>query len=146
MVAEAHDVSAAAKHCPACGAAFLPFPGTEDSSILEVQVHAQMRRIQRPRSQKGCQCPQVSGIITAPPALRLIPKSPLGVSVWTMVLLDKYLYGRPPSRLCEPLKHHGLPLAQGTVTNRLHRIAPLFEPVVAAFLARQMGEKLFHGH
>jgi transposase len=104
-----------------------------------------MRRIQRPRYQKGCQCPQVSGIITAPPALRLIPKSPLGVSVWTMVLLDKYLYGRPPYRLCEQLTHHGLPLAQGTVTNGLHRIAPLFEPVVAAFLERQMGEKLFHG-
>jgi transposase len=145
VVAEAHDLSAEAKHCPACGEAFLPFPGTEDASIIEVRVQAHIRRIQRARYQKGCQCPQVSGIITAPPALRLIPKSPLGVSVWTMVLLDKYLYGRPTRRLCEELRHYGLPLAQGTVTAGLHRIAPLFEPLVAALLERQMGEKLFHG-
>ena len=110
VVAEAHDLSAESKHCPACGEAFLPFPGTEDSSIIEVQVQAHIRRIQRARYQKGCQCPQVSGIITAPPALRLIPKSPLGVSVWTMVLLDKYLYGRPTHRLREALRHYGLPL------------------------------------
>ena len=145
VVAEAHDLSAAAKHCPSCGEAFLPFPGTEDSSIIEVQVQAHIRRIQRARYQRGCQCPQVSGIITAPPALRLIPKSPLGVSVWTMVLLDKYLYGRPTHRLCEELRHYGLPLAQGTVTDGLKRIAPLFEPLLVAFLERQMGEKLFHG-
>ena len=66
-----------------------------------------MRRIQRPRYQKTCRCPQVPGIVTAPPAPRVIPKSPLGVSVWTMVLLDKYLYGRPTYRCCEQLKHHG---------------------------------------
>ena len=38
VVAEVHDVSADAKHCPACGAAFLPFPGAEESSMIEVQV------------------------------------------------------------------------------------------------------------
>src|SRR5207302_1319743 len=92
VVAEVHDVSETAKHCPACGASFLPFPGTEESSIIEVQVQAHIRRIQRPRYQKACQCSQVPGMVTAPPAPRLIPKSPLGVSVWTMVLLDKYLY------------------------------------------------------
>jgi transposase len=102
VVAEVHDVSEAAK-------AFLPFPGTEESTIIEVQVQAHMRRIQRQRYQKACHCPQVAGIVTAPPAPRLIPKSPLGVSVWTMVLLDKYLYGRPTHRFCEELRHQGLP-------------------------------------
>ena len=68
-----------------------------------------MRRIQRLRDQKGCHCPQVPGIVTAPPAPRLIPKSPLGVSVWTRVLLDKYLYGRPTHRFCEEWRHHGFP-------------------------------------
>jgi len=145
VVAEVHDVSEAAKHCPTCGKAFLPFPGTEESTIIEVQVQAHRRRIQRQRYQKACHCPQVAGIVTAPPAPRLIPKSPLGVSVWTIVLLDKYLYGRPTHRFCEELRHQGLPVAQGTLTDGLQRIAVLFEPVVQALHARQMREKLFHG-
>jgi transposase len=145
VVAEVYDVSDEAKHCPTCGKAFLPFPGTEESTIIEIQVQAHRRRIQRQRYQKACHCPQGAGIVTAPPPPRLIPKSPLGVSVWTMVLLDKYLYGRPTHRLCEELKHQGLPVAQGTLTDGLQRIAVLFEPVMQALHARQMREKLFHG-
>src|SRR5262249_24073175 len=145
VVAEVHDVSEAAQHCPTCGAAFAPFPGAEESTIIEVQVQAHMRRIQRPRYQKTCGCPQVAGIVTAPPAPRVIPKSPLGVSVWTQVLLDKYLYGRPTSRLCEQFKHHGVPLSQGTLTDGLQKIAMLFEPVISKLYERQMREKLFHG-
>jgi transposase len=62
-----------------------------------------------------------------------------------MVLLDKYLYGRPTYRLCEQLKHHGLPLSQGTLTNGLQKIAGLFEPVMTQLYERQMHEKRFHG-
>lgn len=145
VVVEVHDVSETAKHCPACGAAFVPFPGSEESNLIEVQVQAHIRRIQRQRYHKTCQCPHVPGMVTAPPAPRLIPKSPLGVSVWTMVLLDKYLYSRPTHRFCEELRHYGLPLAQGTLTDGLQRIAVLFEPLRQALHERQMGEKLFHG-
>ena len=62
-----------------------------------------------------------------------------------MMLLDKYLYGRPTHRLGEELRHDGLPLAQGTLTDGLQRIAGLFEPLMPALYERQMGEKLFHG-
>ena len=145
VVPEGRDLSEAAKHCPACGKTFAPFPGVESSDVIEIQVQAHIRRIQRLRYHKTCQCPQVPGMVTAPPAPRVIPKSPLGVSVWTMVLLDKYLYGRPTHRLCQELQHHGVPLAEGTLTDGLQRIAVLFEPVMRALYARQMGEKLFHG-
>jgi transposase len=145
VVAEGHDVSEPAKHCPACGAAFVPFPGSEESNLIEVPVQAYIRRLQRQRYHKTCQCPHVPGIVIAPPAPRLIPKSPLGVSVWTMVLLDKYLYGRPTHRFCEEWRHYGLPLAQGTRTDGLQRIAGLFAPLRQALHERQMGEKLFHG-
>jgi len=145
VVAEVHDVSEAAQHCPECDEAFAPFPGVAESTIIEVQSQAHLRRIQRPRYHKTCGCPHVKGIVTAPPAPRVIPKSPLGVSVWTMILLDKYLYGRPTHRLCEELRHYGLPLAQGTFTDGLQRIAVLVEPLMPALYERQMGEKLFHG-
>ena len=145
VVAEVYDFSEEAKRCPACGEAFMPFPGTDTSDIIEVEVQAHIRRIQRQRYRKGCACPQVAGIITAPPAPRLIPKSPFGVSVWTQVLLDKYLYGRPTHRFCKAWSQHGLPLAQGTLTDGLHKIAALFEPLMPLLRERQMGEKLFHG-
>jgi len=145
VVVEARDLSMAEQRCTVCGKAFRPFPAPEASTIIEVQVQAHVRRIQRQRYHKGCHCPHLPGIVTAPPAPRLIPKSPLGVSVWTEVLLDKYLYGRPTARLCQAMQHHGVPLAQGTVTDGLRKITPLFEPVVQALRERQMGEKLFHG-
>jgi transposase len=102
-----HTVSETAKQCPACGAACAPFPGSEESHLIAVQVQAPLRRIQRQRDHKTCQCPHVPGMVTAPPAPRLIPPRPLGVAGWTMVLLDKDLYGRPTSRLCEQRTHHG---------------------------------------
>src|SRR6266568_2562241 len=145
VVVEVHDLSEAAKHCPQCGEALAPFPGAEESTIIEVQVQAHLRRIQRRRYQKTCRCPQVPGIVTAPPAPRVIPKSPLGVSVWTMVLLDKYLSSRPTHRLCQELEHHGLPLSQGTLTDGLQRLKGLFEPLMPVLYERQMTEKLFHG-
>src|SRR5712691_6794102 len=111
VAVEVHDVSEAAKHCPPCGEALAPFPGVEGCDSIEGQVQAHIRRMQRPRYQTTWRCAQRPGMVTAPPAPRVIPKSPLGVSVWTMVLLDKYLYGRPTHRLCKELQHHGVPLA-----------------------------------
>jgi transposase len=145
VVVEVHDVSEAAKHCPQCGEALAPFPGVEACDIIEVQVQAHIRRIQRPRYQKTCRCPQVPGIVTAPPVPRVIPKSPLGVSVWTMVLLDKYLSSRPTHRLCQELAHHGFHVSQGTITDGLQRLMALFEPLMPVLYERQMTEKLFHG-
>lgn len=145
VVVEVHDLNEVAKHCPQCGEALAPFPGVEGCDIIEVQVQAHIRRIQRPRYQKTCGCPQVPGIVTAPPAPRVIPKSPLGVSVWTMVLLDKYLYSRPTHRLCQELEHYGLHLSQGTLTDGLQRLQVLFEPLMPVLYERQMTEKLFHG-
>lgn len=144
-VVEVHDLHEAEKRCAVCGVAFRPFPGPEESTILEVHVQAHVRRIHRQRYQQACRCAQQPGIITAPPAPRLLPKSPLGVSVWTEVLLEKYLYGRPTSRFCQVLQHHGVPLSPGTVTDGLQKLTPLFEPVVYALRERQMHDTLFHG-
>src|SRR4029453_4070690 len=92
VVPEVQDLRPAQSCCPACGEAFAPFPGTEESTIIEVQGQAHLRRIQRRRYQKTCRCPQVPGIVTAPPPPRVIPKSPWGVSPRTMMWLEKYVY------------------------------------------------------
>ena len=103
---EERDVDPEDKHCPNCGKPHVPF-GSEDSEIVEIQVRPFIRRIKRKRYAKGCQCAGTAAIITAPPAPRVIPKSDIGVSVWVMVLLDKYLYNRATHQLGEDLKYHG---------------------------------------
>jgi len=95
--------------CPHCHASFDPFPVTEDSDIIEINVQAYVRKIKRQRYKKTCQCSHVPGLITAPPAPRLIPKSSLGVSVWVEALLGKYLYATPTHRLYADLKNLGRP-------------------------------------
>jgi len=127
--------------CSCCGLPFESFPGTEDSEILEVEVQAYRRVIHRRRYRPGCSCGKHPGIITAPPAPRVIPKSILGVSLWVELLLDKFLYYRPTYRLLQSWQALGLDLPMGTVTDGLQRLLPLFVPVYEALIEHnQKGE------
>ena len=121
-------------HCPRCGQPFAAFPGTDDTTVLEVEVKAHRRLIHRHRYRPTCTCGAHPGIVTAPPPPRLIPKSPFGISIWVDVLLDKYLFYRPTYRLLAGLGSHGLDLSQGTLTGGLQRLLPLFEPLYEALM------------
>ena len=130
--------------CSRCGQPFADFPGTEDSIILEVEVRAHRRVIRRRRYRPTCTCAAHPGIVTAPPPPRLIPKSILGVSIWVMVLLDKYLFYRPTYRLLADWSTLGLDLSLGTVTDGLKHLVPLLEPVYDALVKRSQGQALWH--
>ena len=145
VIEEVRELAGEEPCCASCGARFESFPGTEDSEIIEIQVQGYIRRVKRPRYKKTCRCHGTPGLITAPPAARLIPKSPVGVSVWTEVLLDKYLYCTPTHRLCTDFASLGLPIAQGTLSGGLRKLGVLFEPLVGALYEKQMTERLFHG-
>jgi transposase len=138
-------VSEAATHGPPCGEALAPCPGVEGCDISEGQVQAHIRRMQRPRSQTTCRCAQRPGMVTAPPGPRVIPQSPLGVSVWPRVLLDNYLSSRPTHRLGQEVAHHGLPLSQGTSTDGWPRLKVRCEPRMPVLSERQRTAKLCHG-
>ena len=137
-------VELASPQCPACGERLSEFPGTEDSQVLEIEVKAYRRVIRRTRYRACCQCACVPGIVSAPAPLRLIERGKFGVSVWATVLLDKYLYGRPSHRLLQDLSHHGLEMSPGTLTGALHTLAPLFDPLVDAMLAKLRSEQHWH--
>ncbi len=139
-VVEEHELPADQCQCRRCGRPFAAAGGTEDSTLLEVEGRAH-RRVIRCRCRPTCACAAHPGVVTAPPALRLIPKSSLGVSVWIMVLLDKSL----SYRLLAELRTHGLDLALGTVTDGLQRLVPLFEPVYEALAAHSRRQPLWHG-
>jgi transposase len=144
VVIEERDIPGAQCCCQQCGRPFAPVSGTEDSSILEVEVKAHRRLIRRHRYRPTCACGVHPGLVTAPPAPRVIPKSGVGVSIWVAVLLDKYLFYRPTYRLLADLHTHGLDLSLGTLTDGLQRLLPLFEPLYAALVEHSRRQPLWH--
>lgn len=131
-------------HCSHCGLEFHSFPGTEDCEVLEIEVKAYRRSVHRRRYRAACKCNSQPGIITAPLPSKLIARGKFGVSVWTTVLLDKFLYGRPSHRLLQDFADHGLRMAPGTLTGGLQAIAPLFAPIDKALLAKLRSEPHWH--
>lgn len=71
VIEELRTLPPEALTCPCCQKPYLP-SGTEDSDLIEIEVRGYVRRVKRQRYRKTCQCPQVPGLVTAPPAPRLI--------------------------------------------------------------------------
>ena len=130
--------------CPKCGLALEEFPGTQDSEVLEIEVKAYRRAIRRQRYKPACACGCLPGIVTAPAPANLMARGKFGVSVWSTVLLDKFLYGRPSARLLRDLSDHGLNMSPGTLAGGLQALAPLFEPLEQALVAKLRSEAHWH--
>jgi transposase len=146
LPAVGHDVELPAdqRRCSDCGCPFAAFPGTDDATVLEIDVRAHRRIYRRRRYRPTCSCGTHPGIVTAPPPAKLIPKSLLGISVWVTVLLDKFLFQRPTYRLLEDLRTQGLDLSQGTITDGLQRLLPLLEPLYKALVKHSREQTLWH--
>jgi len=144
-VVEERELPGDACCCRRCGRPFAPVSGTADSTILEVEVKAHRRLIRRRRYRPTCACGAPPGIVTAPPAPRVIPRSILGISILVELLVDKYLSYRPTYRLLADLATRDLDLSLGTVTDALQRLLPLFEPVYEALAAHSRQQPLWHG-
>jgi transposase len=144
-VVEDHEIPGDACCCRRCGRPFAPVSGTEDSTLLEVEVKAHRRILRRHRYRPTCACGAHPGIVTAPPAPRVLPKSILGVSILVELLVDKYLSYRPTYRLLAALQTHDLDLSLGTVTDALQRLLPLFEPLYEALADHSRRQPVWHG-
>jgi len=142
---EVSDLPDDQRRCQRCGQPFAPFPGHDQTTVLEVEVKAHRRLVHRRRYRPTCNCGVHPGVVTAPPPPRLIPKSPFGVSIWVNVLLDKYLFYRPTQRLLADWRSHGLDLSPGALTGGLRRLLPLFEPLYNAVIQRSQQQALWHG-
>lgn len=143
-VEEIRELPHEQQHCWCRGLPFESCPGPEESEVLEVEVQTYRRVIRRRRYRPTCSCGKPPGIVTAPPAGKVIPKSTLGVSIWVFVLLDKFLFYRPTYRLLADWKTQGLDLALGTLTAGLQRLPPLFAPVYEALIEHNQKQKHWH--
>jgi len=144
VVEEIRDLEEKDKRCKRCGKPYILFPGTEDSEEVEIEVRAYKRRIKRLRYTPSCDCGQTSGIITAPPAAKLIPKGTLGISAWVWLLLDKFLYQRPTNRGIEALKGYDLDIPPGTVIGGFKRLSTVLQPILEAFAKKNLEEQHWH--
>ena len=140
VVEEEYELGEEESRCPLCGLPYEPLPGREDSEQVEVEVRAYRRKIRRRRYRRTCRCEGIPRTITAAGPSKLIPKGRLGISIWAMILVEKYLYQRPIARILESLKGYGLDIAAGTVGDGLKRLAGLFAPV-----QERIGEKSREG-
>ena len=144
-VEEVLDLAEDQRCCSACGLAFAPFPGTEGSEVLEIDVRAYRRNIRRKRYRPVCTCKKHQGIVCAAVAPRVIPKSNLGVSIWVEVLLAKYASHLPLHRLLGDWRLRGLDLPSGTVIGGLKRLQPLLKPIHDALIEHLKKQKHWHG-
>ena len=130
--------------CPGCGQGLSAFVGTQDAEVLEIEVKAYRRIVRRRRYRPNCRCARLPGIVTAAPPPQLIPRGKLGVSIWVEVLLSKFVYGQPSARLLQDWRDQGLAISQGTLTDGLHYLLPMFEPLVQAGLAQLRSATHWH--
>ena len=134
-------------HCANCGLQYPPFPGAEESEIVEIDVKAYRRKVFRKRYIKSCSCLPAKDsplFVVAPPVPKIIPKSPYGISIWVHILLAKFLYAQPLHRALRELSGLGLSMSPGSMTGGIQKIAALFIPLQAALYEHQMSESRFH--
>ena len=140
---EEHNPPAEARRCGGCGRPYAAV-GAERSELVEIEVRAHRRVVRRPRWRRTCDCASSPAEVSAPPVPRLFPNTSYGVSVWSRVLYERYACLRPLRRVAAWLSDQGLPVAAGTLADGVPRLAPLFEPLGGAILARQNATALRH--
>lgn len=140
-------VSLESAKCPCCHLPYQELHGYETSEILEViHVQAHRRIINRKKYKRNCRCKNNSDpqILSAPTADRLIPKSKLGISVWALLLVNKYEYQHPLYRTLEQLSNHGMSLSMGTVTDGMQKLLPMLTPIYDAITAHNLSANHWH--
>ena len=59
-------------------------------------------------------------------------------------MLSKFVYGQPSARLLQDWRDLGLHISQGTLTDELRRLLPLFAPLAQAGLEQWRRDSHWH--
>ena len=131
---ERHNPPKDARICSCCGKPYVA-NGERSTSLIEIEVKAHIRRIERPRWRRGCECASSPLEVVAPPVPRLFPGTLFGTSFWARFLFEHCACLRPLCRVAAWYADQGLPVSPGTLANSLKRFVPLFDPLYEAILA-----------
>lgn len=133
--------------CSCCHLPYEKLPDTEDAEVLEIMnVRAYRRAIHRKKYKRTCRCPENKApqIITPPPMERVIPKSIIGVSIWALLIMQKYVYQQPLNRSLKQLSDAGLELSAGTITDGMQKLLPLLIPIYDAIVEYSLSKNHWH--
>ena len=133
---EVHTPPPEACVCARCGQPYAP-NGIEESTLVEIEVKAHKRVIQRERFRRTCACASSPIEVSAPPVPRLFRGTPYGITFWARFLFELCVCLRPVKRIAAWMSAQGLPVSPGTLANSLKRFVPLFSPLFEAILAHQ---------
>ena len=122
--------------CARCGQPYAP-NGVEESTLVEIEVKAHKRVIQRQRCRRACECASSPMEVSAPPVARLFRGTPYGITFWARFLFELCVCLRPLGRIAAWMTAHGLTVSPGTLADSLKRFVPLFLPLFEAILAHQ---------
>ena len=121
--------------CPHCNLPYEDMGSAEETEEIDWQVRLIRRVHRRHRYVRTCQCAQVPAIITAPPPARVIPKGMFSVGFIALLLVEKFVLGRPVHRIVLMLRMQGFRVSPGTLVGVLGRVLlllrPLYEEIVA---------------
>ena len=129
--------------CAQCGQPYAP-NGVEESTLVEIEVKAHKRVLQRERFRRTCECASSPIEVSAPPVPRLFRGTPYGITFWARFVFELCVCLRPVRRIAAWMSAQGLAVSPGTLANSLKRFVPLFLPLFEAVLAHQNEATLRH--
>lgn len=127
------DLDESDKCCPQCGLSHHPNSALDEvNEIREIEISAHTRRITRKGYTRHpqCSCETTPAVITPPPVPQLFPGGSYGVSIWSEVILQKFLYAQPINRLLQDLADQNLTISPGTISGGLKKMEALFQPIM----------------
>lgn len=74
----------------------------------------------------------------------MLPKSKIGVSIWSLLLIQKYEYQHPVYRELKQLEANGIPLAMGTIIDGFKKLVPLLSPIYDGIVEHNIIAKHWH--
>jgi len=127
--------------CPQCGLPYEDMGSAEEAEEIDWQVRLVRRVHRRHRYARMCRCAGVPAIITAAPSARVIPKGMFSVGFIALLLVEKFILGRPLHRIVLLLAMQGLRVSPGTLVGVLGRVLLLLHPLYAEISAYNGAER-----